>query len=67
MCLQTILDEANATDLFPLEDDFLLETDGRWLSRSASNALTMSSRLQWVKTHNVYRGELPFLDLLDDR
>jgi len=27
----------------------------------------MSSRLQWVKTHNVYRGELPFLDLLDDR
>lgn len=65
--LETILDEANATDLFPLEDDFLPETDGRCLSRSASNALTMSSRLQWVKTHNVYRGELPFLDLLDDR
>jgi hypothetical protein len=65
--LEAMLKEAENPELMPAPEEFLNETKGKCLNRAASERLTASGAVRWVRTHNIYRGQLPFLDELDER
>jgi hypothetical protein len=65
--LEAMLTQAGHPEMMPGPTEFLNETKGKCLNRQASERLTASGAVSWVRTHNVYRGQLPFLDQLDER